>query len=568
MASSFERLTAKQVRDNYREQFFVADLEKPTIVDAMAGDPDGLIHKDKLGAALAVKIPLWDDRPPEGLFNVLTLECLLSSSPEWVRIGAPEVMPWPGELPDSDFPLDREIPLTVFKDYEGLLQFRYRVKNWNDDSERESPVAPVTIDRTGPLWVDPEHAVIDIVEQPVITDAVLVRDNGVFCVIPDFIEAKRADVWVHVAWLDRVPLPTEDIGQFIELSMLMPADRKVLVRADVVRRYGSKTQYAVAILIDKAGNRGEMSLPVTVNVALGTLPSALQPCTVPLAADGVIDRADAAFPTKVHIPSYTGWNSEDGIVVSWGKRELARTSVGAHLPFDLMITVPWAHLAAEYDFNSATHVQTVKVDYKVLRGDYTDPTGHSWDSLRKIFMVLMYSGIDDTGQAAAQGAARASRSAMHSASKSASQVTNAASSAVGKGVDPLAGFTMTTPHGSRTFGTTTSAAQNTGFRGGSSISSAPRPSMPGPSHATPAGSSVPHQSSRSLKAPTKPGAAISAPKPPKQLTSKEFNKLDFFGKQRYLERGGIDPTQGMPTQMTKRNWMDVPKESAKFREQP
>lgn len=47
-----------------------------------------------------------------------------------------------------------------------------------------------------------------------ITDAVLVRDNGVFCVIPDFIEAKRADVWVHVAWLDRVPLPTEDIGQF------------------------------------------------------------------------------------------------------------------------------------------------------------------------------------------------------------------------------------------------------------------------------------------------------------------------------------------------------------------
>lgn len=370
MASSFERLTAKQVRDNYREQFFVAGLEPPVIVDAMAGDPDGLIHKDKLGAALAVKIPLWDDRPTIGTrYNVLTLECLLSSSPEWVRIGDPEEIPWPDELPDSAFPLDREIPLTIFKDYEGVLQFRYRVKNWNSSSERESQV-PVTIDRTGPLWVDPEHAVIDIVEKPVITDDVLKRDGGVFCVIPDFIEAKRADVWVHVAWLDRVPLPTEDIGQFIELSMLMPADRKVLVRADVVRRYGSKTQYAVAILIDKAGNRGEMSLPVTVNVALGTLPSALQPCTVPLAADGVIDRADAAFPTKVHIPSYTGWNSEDGIVVSWGKRELARTSVGAHLPFDLMITVPWAHLAAEYDFNSATHVQTVKVDYKVLRGDY------------------------------------------------------------------------------------------------------------------------------------------------------------------------------------------------------
>lgn len=370
MASSFERLTAKQVRDNYREQFFVADLEKPTIVDAMAGDPDGLIHKDKLGAALAVKIPLWDDRPPKGRVNVLTLECLLSSSPEWVRIGAPEDIPWSGDLPDSAFPLDREIPLAVFNNYEGLLQFRYSVKNWNDDTERESPAVPVTIDRTGPLWADPEHAVIDIVEQPVITDAVLARDNGVFCVIPDFIEAKRADVWVHVAWLDRVPLPTEDIGQFIELSTLLPADRKVLVRADVVRRYGSKTQYAVAILIDKAGNRGEMSLPATVNVALGTLPSGLQPCTVPLAADGVIDRADAAFPTKVHIEDYTGSSDSDGIVVKWGAKELARTSVGAHKPFPLTITVPWPHLAAEYDFNSATHVQTVKVDYKVLRGDY------------------------------------------------------------------------------------------------------------------------------------------------------------------------------------------------------
>lgn len=359
------------MRDNYREQFFVADLLKPTIVEVMPGDPDGLIHKDKLDGDLNVEIPLWDDRPPfPGPVNVLTLECLLSSSPEWVSIGVEEDIPGPDVLPDDDFPLKRKIPHHIFRDYEGEISFRYLVKNWHDNSVRVSPAVPLTIDRTGPQWADPEHAVIDIVEKPVITDAVLARDNGVFCVIPDFIEAKRTDVQVIVAWLDRVPLPTEDITQFVVLFTPLPPDRKVLVPADFVRRYGSKTQYAVAFLQDKAGNRGEMSLPATVNVALGTLPSALQPCTVPLAADGVIDRADAAFPTKVHIPSYTGWNSEDGIVVSWGKRELARTSVGAHLPFDLMITVPWAHLAAEYDFNSATHVQTVKVDYKVLRGDY------------------------------------------------------------------------------------------------------------------------------------------------------------------------------------------------------
>ncbi|MBM6447288.1 hypothetical protein JQF37_27230 [Pseudomonas sp. MIL9] len=414
MASSFKRLTAEQVRANYRKQFFVADLEVPKIVDAMPGDPDGLIHKDKLGAALKVEIPVWDDRPPfSGVFNVLTLECLLSSSPEWVRIGAPKDIPWPGDLPDDEFPLEEEIPLHIFRDYEGEISFRYLVKNWHDNSVRASPAAPLTIDRTGPLWADPEHAVIDIVEKTVITDAVLARDNGVFCVIPDFIEAKRTDVQVIVAWLDRVPLPTEDITQFVVLFTPLPPDRKVLVPADFVRRYGSKTQYAVAFLQDKAGNRGEMSLPATVNVALGTLPSGLQRCTVPLAADGVIDRADAAFPTKVHIPMYTGWNPDDGVVVSWGNTELARTSVGAHLPFDLMISVPWAHMAGEYDFNSATHVQPVKVDYKILRGDYTDPTGHS---MFKLLLAALMVGGDEMLETGASSISRSAAGTATSAS--------------------------------------------------------------------------------------------------------------------------------------------------------
>ncbi|MGH8385788.1 MAG: RHS repeat-associated core domain-containing protein [Pseudomonas sp.] len=220
MASSFEKLTAEQVRNQYRQRFFVADLTIPKILDAMVGDPDGLVHKDKQGAPLRVELPIWDDRPPAtGLVNQLTLECKLSSSPEWILISQEDI-PGPADFPDTNFPLQREIPLSIFQNYEGKFEFRFTVKNWNGASIRESPAAPVTIDRTGPLWADPEHAVIDIVEKPVITDAVLTRDNGVFCVIPDFIEAKRADVTVHVAWLDRVPLPTEDITQFIVFSRL------------------------------------------------------------------------------------------------------------------------------------------------------------------------------------------------------------------------------------------------------------------------------------------------------------------------------------------------------------
>jgi hypothetical protein len=217
----------------------------------------------------------------------------------------------------------------------------------------------------------------------VITDAVLARDGGVFCVIPDFIEDKKAEVTVHVGWLDRVPEEGEDITRFVVLKQLVPADRKVLVPASVVTALGSKAHYAVAILVDKAGNRGELSLPATVQVALGTLPSDLKPCEVPLAADdGLIDRADAAFPTKVHIKQYTGHDSNDGIIVWWGSRMIARTSVGAHLPFELKITVPWALMALEYDFSSPTHVQPVAVNYSILRGDYpfAPPSGISVDT--------------------------------------------------------------------------------------------------------------------------------------------------------------------------------------------
>lgn len=368
MASSYEKkLTPEQVRASYRERFFLADLIDPILVDRL--NAQGLIHSEKLTAPIKVNIPLWDERPPiPGQSNSLAMEWLPPSSTEWLPVVPPEDIP--GTVPDTDFPLSRSIPLVIFSGFEGLFRFRYRVSNWNGGGERVSRAINVIIDRTGPKWVDPERAMINVAE-PVITDATLVRDGGVKCVIPAFTEeSDREKVMVAVALLDRMPAEGENIDKFIVLFRPLPTNREVVVPADAVRNYGSKTQYAIALLIDEAGNRGELSLPATVQVALGTLPSGLKDCTVPLADDGLIDRPDAAFPTKVHIESYTGFDANDGIVVKWGKTTLARTSVGAHLPFPLMITVPWPHMVQEYDFTSATHVQTVDVDYQVLRGDY------------------------------------------------------------------------------------------------------------------------------------------------------------------------------------------------------
>ncbi|MGY2339985.1 hypothetical protein ACW9HW_12165 [Pseudomonas sp. SDO5532_S415] len=371
MASSFQKLTAEQVRARYRQSFPRADLLKPTIVDAM--DDTGLIHSSKLDFALNVTIPEWSERPPfPGPVNVLRMEWLLPSSNQWRDFGDPEDIPGPIEAPDLDFPLERSIPVDVFRDHEGPFEFRYRVKNWNNATERVSATAPVLLDRSGPVWVNPLTAMIDIVEKPVITDAVLARDLGVYCIIPDFVEANRVDVWVKVYWMTRPPLPTENIADFQVLSIQLPPDRKVLIPEDVIKGYGSKTQFAVAVLFDKAGNPGERSLPATVPVALGTLPSGLQPCTVPLAEDAetLIDRADAAYPTEVHIKEYTGWHDSHGVQIWWGGHKLPITSVGAHSKWPLKIPVPWSIMSLVYDFDSTTHVQDIDVDYQILVGDY------------------------------------------------------------------------------------------------------------------------------------------------------------------------------------------------------
>nr|WP_180206632.1 hypothetical protein [Pseudomonas sp. SbOxS1]NYU06891.1 hypothetical protein [Pseudomonas sp. SbOxS1] len=374
MASSFkeQRLTAQQVRDNYRLKFGrVADpLLKAVIVDAIPGDVDGLMPIEKIGTALKVLIPLWTDRTEfDGFPDKLVLEYYHSGLPDFIPLGPEEDIDY--TVPDGDFPLPREIPLDIFRSFEGTLQFRYRVTSWNSD-QRQAPETPITIDRTGPIRPESPKA-IDIVK-PLITDKVLADDGGVKCVVPDFVENKKDFVKVAVGWMSTLPEDESEFPDLVAFFDLLPSTREILVPARFIINIGSNTHYVVYFLYDKAFNRSEMSLPRSVQVALGELPSALLPCTVPLAADGLIDRADAAFPTTVQIEQYTGWDRNDGLVIQWGTKLLARTSVGAHLPFPLQIHMPWLHMREEYDFTSTTYVQAVDVDYSVYRGDYPTPS--------------------------------------------------------------------------------------------------------------------------------------------------------------------------------------------------
>ncbi|WP_338496438.1 hypothetical protein V5F23_20945 [Pseudomonas sp. WP18] len=397
MAGSSTRPTAEQVRANYRKQLFkggeTLEFRAPIVVDAIPGDADGLIPISKIDAPLQIKIPEWPNRPDPGLpfFNKLYLDWKPASSSEFLEFHSEDV-PDSGALPSDQFPLDRQIPLTIFESYEGTFQLRYRVKEWNSSTETLSFTAPITIDRTGPIRPDVPERIIILPQQP-ITTAILDQDGGVRCEIPDFTEDKKEFVTVAVAWLDKPPTSDMDPADLAYLGLLPPT-RQILVPKDIVTRLGSKLHYVVYFLFDKAGNRSDMPFPVEVVVALGNLPTNLRAPSVPLAADNLIDWVDAGFPTKVEIGEYTNWDAYDGIVIRWGTTKLAETPVGSHLPFPLQITVPWTHIRDEYDFNG-TNVQVTEVDYEVLRGPY--PTASPGKIDVNVDLAIPGPGTGDPG---------------------------------------------------------------------------------------------------------------------------------------------------------------------------
>lgn len=371
MTDSSRQKEAERVRREYRKQLFKAGealaLDPPIVVDIIPDDPDGLIPITKNKDPLKIRIPRWPDRPEAGnpFTNKLYLDWMPTSSAEFLPFHEEEV-PGVDTLPDDQFPLKREIPLNLFESYEGTFQLRYRVKEWNSATETPSPSAPVTLDRIGPLRPGIPDPII--VLEPLITTAILDRDNGVWCEIPDFVEDKKEFVTVAVAWGDEPPPAEIDAADLAYLGQL-PPHRRILVPKSIVTPFGSNIHYVVYFLFDKAGNRSDMPFPVEVMVALGNLPAGLSISRVPLAADDLIDRVDADFPTKVEIDEYLNWSAYDFIRVRWGTRKLAETPVGSHLPFPLKITVPWAHIEAEYDFDGV-NVQETEVDYEVLRGKY------------------------------------------------------------------------------------------------------------------------------------------------------------------------------------------------------
>jgi len=353
------------------------DLTPPTIVHAMPGSPAGLLPRDRLMAPIEVQIPRWNNRPPDTVptrYDTLTLEWLPEGEAHYQPIGVPQAVYGPPTTPDSAFPLPRTIPVELFAQREGLFHFRYRVQSWSGGEETESAASDIIIDRTGPRLAPLDGSAIDV-SHPVITDATLATDGGLPGTIPDFTEENnKAAVYAFIALLETIPEFFSDIdpADLYQVDPL-PADRRIVLPANLVTKVGSGTRYLIYVLFDKAGNESVISWPTPVLIALGALPSGLQPLTVDAQeAYGLVDLQAARQGVYAIIQSFNDHEPYDRIRVTWDDEIMAPEPPVGEARFPIRVPMYWSVMSAVYDFDAGGD-QDVDVLYSILRGDYPVP---------------------------------------------------------------------------------------------------------------------------------------------------------------------------------------------------
>lgn len=367
MTKLYRTRQGEENRDAYtrarREPKLAGEMTRPGVPDALPGDPDGLLLRRTLDAPIRVEIPSFDLGTNPAFPSYVYFQWRRENEDEYHTISDPVELKNDGSV---TFPVPQQIEMEHFDDQEGQFLLRYRATLWagNQDFSLDTRVR---LDRTGPyLHLQDPHDIpppVELTSNP-ITDATLDAEGGVEIEIPEFDDPDRDRIIVAVGWAKEIPDPGDSVDPAIMLAL--PADRKVTVPRDKVEPLRSGTHYVTYALIDPAGNVSKLSRVRDVSVALGALPTNLHPHSVPLADDGLINRADASYGVTVDFRRYDNPQPEDQIVVEWGGTTLQPFPVGEVPPDTFRIPVSWNRLKQEYDF-VAQGVQTVTVGYRVER---------------------------------------------------------------------------------------------------------------------------------------------------------------------------------------------------------
>ncbi|CAM3964716.1 hypothetical protein CCOS865_04329 [Pseudomonas reidholzensis] len=352
------------------------DLADP-LVAAIIDPTDGTLDKEALKADLPVQVALWDVPLFDGDTDTVQLQMSMGDD-TFVAVGAALAITAP--VDPATFPRTLALPKSELA-ADGPRKLRYHIKRYNF-LDNYSPAIDLIVDGTPP-WEDATPAQIALPSEA-ITDAYLAANPaGVVGTLPAYDNQQPTDK-VAFYYL-KAPLPSDPADLPAPVGFIaVPDNREVVFPVANIQQLGDGGCHACYVVIDKAHNESRLSLYATLNVALGALPTGLGAPVVPLAADGLVDLADARTGVVVHIPTFSNWKNTDQIEVKWGSHTLAAEQIGSSPIFPFPVRIPNEVLKAEY--GAATGEVEIEVSYSVLRG--TVPFGPEKATVKVDFSVI------------------------------------------------------------------------------------------------------------------------------------------------------------------------------------
>jgi hypothetical protein len=354
---------AEEVRRAARKsQGAMADFAAPGIKDAddVLVDTDNTVLASVLkdpAKKLVLVVPQWNDLAPPGVTDTLTVYHFSGSSttPEVLFTGeySQENLQQPG-----DPVVEKELDKTAEVYGDGNHYFECKVEGYMG-GEVTSGRLSLRFDRVAPNQGNVPPAVPAIAP---VTDA---NVAAVSLTLPDYPDRAPGDK-VHYYWLKEMPDDFNQVTPVGSADVTGPSQALAVPRA-AIEAAGDGEFFAFYVLVDKAGNVGQLSLPQLVSVALGAMPANLKEPVVPLAADGLIDREDAVLGVQVHIPVFDNWKASDEVSVTWAGTLLDRRAIGAGQTFPLVVSVLPQVLRDAYGL-PATGTKDMTVSYEVWRG--------------------------------------------------------------------------------------------------------------------------------------------------------------------------------------------------------
>lgn len=338
----------------------------PKANDYFADIDDGTLK----AAIVRSQQPLEVQIPSEPAGAVLGATCfaqyalMTNGQPgEYTRLGNDISLP-----PGTTYPFDMQLNIQNLP-ANGTFAFNYHVTTaLGPDTSADY----IMIKDTIPPWQDGVGVPPAPTQTPAgtITEKLLTDNSGSI--------TYNLEKYSDYATGDRIAVYFEDhVPEEAELPGLIPvytgpfpdADPKFPLTSDKFESLGSGNRYICYVLQDKAGNIN-ISYPLTVHVALGTLPVALDEPAVPLADDGLLDLKDAGVnPVEALVPPYLSpVHRVDTITLHWGSADIRPYTVNPDTRFPMPVTIPKETLKSQYD-NDAGGEQTLQVYYTLSRSD-------------------------------------------------------------------------------------------------------------------------------------------------------------------------------------------------------